>query len=368
MKTNKKQHRDGHCDRCELRIKKNQTPDAEGNHLPGECKEEKQKKVEVPPDQRDSLVYGSLCSGIEAATVAWEPLGWKPAWFSEIEDFPNALLTYKYPEIPNLGDMTKLHESKIFKESKIDLLVGGTPCQSFSVAGNHGGIEDHRGNLALVYCQLAQRSQPRWIVWENVPGVLSSNEGRDFGSFLGALAKFGYGFAFRVLDSKNFGVAQRRRRVFVVGYFGDWRPAAAVLFEPPSSTGYAEPGRTVPKNGIHRIRLDSQIEKIVKKDGHSWSCNTDKTSRTLQATGPGRLNPSAESFVTRDGRTRYLTVTEWEQLMGFPIGYTRIPYKGKEGCSEALRYTALGNSMVVPVMRWIGERIQMVDKAITLHP
>jgi len=125
----------------------------------------------------------------------------------------------------------------------IDLLVGGTPCQSFSVAGLRGGLDDDRGNLALEFCRLAQREQPRWIVWENVPGVLSSNGGRDFGSILGALEDLGYGLAYRVLDAQYFGVAQRRRRVFVVGYLGDWRPAAAVLFERHSMSGHPAPSR-----------------------------------------------------------------------------------------------------------------------------
>jgi len=175
--------------------------------------------------------YGSVCSGIEAASVAWEPLGWKPAWFSEIEKFPSAVLAHRFPEVRNLGDMTKLHDNDFFRKSEIDLLVGGTPCQSFSVAGLRKGLDDPRGNLALEFLRIAEIKRPRWILWENVPGVLSSGRGRDFGSFLGALGQLGYGWAYRILDAQFFGVPQRRRRVFVVGYFGDWRRAAAVLFE-----------------------------------------------------------------------------------------------------------------------------------------
>ena len=172
--------------------------------------------------------YLSVCSGIEAATTAWHGLGWEPAAFAEIEKFPSRVLAHHYPHVENLGDMTKIGESNI---GPIDLLVGGTPCQSFSVAGLRGGMEDPRGNLALVYLRLADRMRPRWVVWENVPGVLSSNGGRDFGAFLGGLADIGYGFAYRVLDAQFFGLAQRRKRVFVVGYFGDWRRPAAVLLE-----------------------------------------------------------------------------------------------------------------------------------------
>ena len=129
------------------------------------------------------MKYGSVCSGIEAATVAWEPLNWKPVWFSEIELFPNSVLAYHYPQVPNLGDMTKLYDK--IKKNEIDLLVGGTPCQSFSLEGNRKGLDDHRGNLALEFCRLADKAQPRWIVWENVTGILSSGQRRDFGAILG---------------------------------------------------------------------------------------------------------------------------------------------------------------------------------------
>ncbi|WP_176317359.1 DNA cytosine methyltransferase [Burkholderia vietnamiensis] len=184
--------------------------------------------------------FGSVCSGIEAASCAWHPLGWQAAFVSEIEPFPSAVLAHHYPTVPNLGDMTKFKE---WPDAAIDLLVGGTPCQSFSVAGLRKGLADPRGNLMLTYLAIAERYAPRWLVWENVPGVLSSNEGRDFGTFLGGLAELGYGFAYRVLDAQFFGVAQRRRRVFVVGYLGDWRRAAAVLFERESLLGHPPPSR-----------------------------------------------------------------------------------------------------------------------------
>ena len=187
--------------------------------------------------------YGSVCSGIEAASVAWHPLGWEPQWFSEIEHFPSEVLKYRFPDVPNLGDMTQLNQNPVFNEQPIDLLVGGTPCQSFSVAGLRKGLADPRGNLMLAFLSIADKRRPKWILWENVPGVLSSNGGRDFGTFLTALGNIGYGFAYRVLDAQYFGVAQRRRRVFVVGYLGDWRPAAAVLFESESLQRDSKPSR-----------------------------------------------------------------------------------------------------------------------------
>ena len=204
--------------------------------------------------------YGSVCSGIEAATAAWHPLGWQPQFFSEIEPFPCSVLAHHYPDVPNYGDMTNFKE---WPDAAIDVLVGGTPCQSYSVAGLRAGLDDPRGDLMLTYVAVARKYRPRWVVWENVPGVLSSNKGRDFGSFLGLLTgqhiecpptgwqnsgvvpgyKSAYGIAWRVLDAQFAGVPQRRRRVFVVGYLGDWRRAAAVFFERHSLQGHSPPSR-----------------------------------------------------------------------------------------------------------------------------
>lgn len=193
-----------------------------------------------------AIRYGSVCSGIEAASVAWEPLGMEPSWFAEIEDFPSRVLAHRFPHVVNHGDFTKISDP-----GAIDVLVGGTPCQSFSIAGLRGGMADSRGNLALEFFRLAARARPRWIVWENVPGVLSSNAGRDFGAILGALVELGYGFAYRVLDAQFFGVPQRRRRVFVVGCAGDWRSAAAVLFE-RDSVPRDPPPRCSERRGVAR--------------------------------------------------------------------------------------------------------------------
>jgi DNA (cytosine-5)-methyltransferase 1 len=188
------------------------------------------------------MKYLSVCSGIEAASKAWEPIGWKPVAFSEIEPFPSAVLKHHWPKVPNLGDMSKYEQWNI-QSGSVDLLVGGTPCQSFSVAGLRQGLKDPRGNLMLTYLAIAERLKPRWLVWENVPGVLSSNGGKDFGSFLGALGELGYEWAYRVLDAQWFGVAQRRRRVFVVAHLGEGNLAAKVLFESESVRRDTPPSR-----------------------------------------------------------------------------------------------------------------------------
>jgi len=358
--------------------------------------------------------YLSVCSGIEAASVAWHPLGWKPVAFSEIEAFPSAVLAHHYPDTPNVGDMTKFKEWD-FGSKTVDLLVGGTPCQSFSVAGLRKGLEDPRGNLALVYCGILDWFRPQWFVWENVPGVLSSGCGRDFGSLLGALAELGYGFAYRVLDAQYFGVAQRRRRVFVVGHLGDWRPAAQVLFERDSLRGDPAPSRTAGKETAGSAARSVAIQDVSGRDkaqnGKGW--NDDGLSYTLDAAATqgvaqaigfnarqdpdswqGRTGPldtdggtqavavgtdcyngsitgdvaatmgTPGSSVNASGPTvmvdmavRRLTPIECERLQGFPDNYTDIQLKGKP-TPDGPRYKALGNSMAVPVMNWIGRRIQ----------
>jgi DNA (cytosine-5)-methyltransferase 1 len=379
--------------------------------------------------------YGSVCSGIEAATVAWHPLGWIPAFFSEIEKFPRQELKNLYPEVPLHGDFTTIEKGMY---EPIELLVGGTPCQSFSLAGLRKGLDDPRGNLMLEFGAIARRLGPKWLVWENVPGVLSANGGRDFGTFLGMLAELGYGFAYRVLDAQYFGVPQRRRRVFVVGCIGDWRSAAAVLFERYSMSGNIAPSREEGKEIAPTIRAgspnggkghgarsgDSKDELIIPV------ASTGEISHYLNAGGMGRqdyetetlvsyakpmafhhqasatksMNPSelcptldkskspaiatfkggqgskaggiAYSETTAPTLTagqsgsnqapallqkmlvRRLTPRECERLQGFPDDYTKINEKTADGP----RYKAIGNSMAVPVMRWIGQRLDMVEQ------
>ncbi len=222
--------------------------------------------------------YLSVCSGIEAATVAWHPLGWTAAAYSEIEKFPSQVLAHHYPDVPNVGDMTKFKEWNL---GSIDLLVGGTPCQSFSVAGLRKGLDDPRGNLMLTFLAIADQHRPRWLVWENVPGVLSSNAGKDFGTFLGALGELGYGFAYRVLDAQYFGVAQRRRRVFVVGHLGDWRAAAAVLFERHSLSGDSAPSREKRKGVAASVGDGTPVGGLRARTGLSNSAQDAQQGHLL---------------------------------------------------------------------------------------
>jgi DNA (cytosine-5)-methyltransferase 1 len=379
-----------------------------------------------------SFRYGSVCSGIEAATAAWHPLGWEAAFFSEIEPFPRAVLAHHYPDVPLHGDFTTIQGDEY---GAIDLLVGGTPCQSFSIAGLRGGLDDDRGNLALEFLRLAQRTRPKWLVWENVPGVLSSNGGRDFGSILGGMVECGYGFAYRVLDAQYFGVAQRRRRVFVIGCLGDPASAAAVLFERHSLQGYPSPRRekgqrladtlTVGANQcsgfIGDITEDKYPEKVAARmvafgeydiDGTAstikqrdykdatdliafgWqnsSSQGDSVSETITPTLDKSKTPAIaigfdayNNDVTGDvsktvdtgqdyhhvpnvihkSEVRRLTPIECERLQGFQDNFTRIPWRNKQedDCPDGPRYKALGNSMAVPVMRWIGERIMKVEE------
>jgi len=382
--------------------------------------------------------YLSVCSGIEAATVAWHGLGWTPVGFSEIEPFPSAVLAHHYPNVPNFGDMTK-HEQWPLQPGSIDLLVGGTPCQSFSVAGLRKGLEDPRGNLMLTYLAIAARLRPRWIVWENVPGVLSSNGGRDFGTFLGALCELRYGFAYRVLDAQYVrvggwprAVPQRRRRVFVVGCLGDGTAAAEVLAlreglqRHIEASGKARKGAaadaeggarggcwwdgsdcagTLKKQnagGGQRMPDKDNLGAVLQPIGYRWQNNRDGLQPddavaslrassgnsgfhemnhpvvavgfnwqngggygnaneglgiTVEGTGPlQRCNTPA---VARAMTVRRLTPIECEFLQGFPRNYTLIPWRKKqaEDCPDGPRYKALGNSMAVNCMAWIGERI-----------
>jgi len=354
------------------------------------------------------MIYGSVCSGIEAASVAWAPLGWRASFLSEIAPFPRAVLAQRFPDVPLRGDFTEIQRGD---HADIDVLVGGTPCQSFSLAGLRGGLADDRGALSLQFLRLADRLCPRWLVWENVPGVLSSNEGRDFGSLLGGLAELGYGWAYRVLDAQYYGVAQRRRRVFVVGCARGWAGAAAVLFERASLRGDPAPRREARKEAAGTLGGGTP--------GRGWSDDTDRMTfvptmaRCVTTRGGGRQDAETETFIAHslrashdasedgsgrgtplvaaplvvnarqdpdhavdvsmpldtDGTSlavsgpmgvRRLTPRECERLQGFPDDYTAVTYRGKPA-ADGPRYAALGNSMAVPVVRWIGERLANVD-------
>ena len=245
-----------------------------------------------------ALRYGSVCSGIEAATVAWHSLGMKPQWFAEIEKFPSRVLAHRWPGVPNLGDFTTIGVGNDPPGESIDILVGGTPCQSFSVAGLRGGLADSRGNLALEFLRLAQRTRAEWLVWENVPGVLSSRGGRDFGSILGGLVELGYGFAYRVLDAQYFGLAQRRKRVFVVARLNDWRGPAAVLFERAGLRGDPAPSRATGQEVAGPPRSSAS--------GGGWRGDLDSSGAYIPSishalTAGGRIDGESETFVPIGG-------------------------------------------------------------------
>lgn len=324
--------------------------------------------------------YLSLCSGIEAASVAWMPLGWEPVAFSEIERFPCAVLRHHFPDVPNLGDMTKIKGEAFHGPNAIDLLVGGTPCQGFSLAGARAGLRDERSALAWHYVRLAGEIKPRWLVWENVPGVLSANKGADFRKFLQALVECGYSLCWRILDAQYFGVPQRRRRVFVVGHLGG-RRAAEVLLEPESVRGDTSPCpdkktkntadpaegvarclHTKPRNGhdLETYVLNTHVPGTLCASGAGtisgkWGLSLSSASPTLTAQSYSAARRGTPMILAI--RPRRLTPIECERLQGFPDYYTALP-----DASDTARYKALGNSMAVPCMAWIGRRIARVDK------
>ena len=431
-----------------------------------------------------SLRFLSVCSGIEAASEAWKPLGWTCAAVAEIDPFPCHVLAHRHratapmfmpdPDAPDLSDKDRrarasaikamstipqggtlpnfgdLSRFKEWPDAAVDVLVGGTPCQSFSVAGLRKGLDDPRGNLALTYLAVAARYRPRWVVWENVPGVLSSNDGRDFGSFLGGLGKLGYGFAYRVLDAQYvrtcgipFAVPQRRRRVFVVGYLGDWRPAAAALFDAQSLRGDPPPrreagqavagslsartqgggglgtdfecdGGLVPQvanpltarmhKGVnttmdegqtmvaHALRTEVQFDDtgshpplrsmghlgghqnagghaavafsiMPMNSGKDYKARPTEVAQPLMAGGPTGGNQGGD-YVAAAWAVRRLSCRECERLQGFRDDYTDVPYRGRNETPDGPRYKALGNSMAVNVMEWIGARIALVEDVI----
>jgi DNA (cytosine-5)-methyltransferase 1 len=390
--------------------------------------------------------YLDVCSGISAPTMAWKPLGWEAACYAEIEAAPRAILAHHYPDVPLVGDFTTIKGDEY---GPVDLLVGGTPCQSFSVAGLRGGLGDDRGNLALEYLRLADRARPRWLVWENVPGVLSSGRGRDFGAILGGMGELGYGFAYRVLDAQHFGVPQRRRRVFAVGYLGDWRRAAAVLFERHSLSGHPAPRREAGEGSAGRSafgissdcfdrsgegaggtpgerpglgiveeaspalrakrpnavgygggnrsgaitaaacltarghKCDFEVETFITHSlrGEGFDASEDGTGRGTplvpvhcqEVADPitavfykhggasGGKDSQPRNHIAIASAVRRLTPRECERPQGFPDDFTLVPYRGRM-MADGPRYKMLGNSMAVPVVRWIGERIASVER------
>ena len=364
--------------------------------------------------------------------------GWHWLWHAEIEPFPAAVMSARHPGSVNLGDVTA-HDfaERAERAGRPDVLVFGSPCQSFSVAGKRLGLADPRGNLALVALALVARLRPSWFVFENVPGLLSSERGGDFAAFLGAVAECGYSACWRVLDAQHWGLAQRRERVFVVGCLGDWRGPAAVLSLAEGLRGYPETRReagegvaaTLTQGAESRgrggyagrrreddvnlvpqafnwqsggdcrglepsdITMALQCEQTPAVLAHTlraegFDASEDGTGRgtplvpvafdckasgrngfgvgdvasTMRSMGHSNShqNGGGHQAVAMGMQVRRLTPRECERLQGFPDDYTAITVRGKPA-ADGPRYKALGNSMAVPVMAWIGRRIQMVE-------
>lgn len=318
-----------------------------------------------------STSVGSVCSGIEAASVAWNGLNYHFKWFSEIAEFPSRLLAYKYPEIPNLGDINAIPD--LLNEGKIeapDLICGGTPCQAFSLAGLQKGLEDNRGNVTLKFVDIVNKNdevrlktgkQNALIFWENVEGVLKDKT-NAFGCFLSGIAgcteelkikkwpNVGLlrgpkrNVAWRILDAKYFGLPQQRRRLYVLASGKHFNPEC-VLFEE-----HKTPFDTLKKHPL-----------VFEKEAHSIEVFREYTDCLYSAYGT-KWNGNAAAyngslFVCQDGRLRRLTPLECERLMGFPDNYTDIPH-----AKPTNRYQGVGNSWAVPVVKWIGNQIKSYSK------
>lgn len=382
------------------------------------------------------LRYVSVFSGIEAVSCALDFGAWEPVAFSEIEPFPCAVLKHHYPDVPNLGDITKI-DWKPYVGS-VDVVWGGSPCQSFSIAGNREGLKGASG-LMFEFIRCVRELCPRWFVWENVPGALSSESGHAFGQLLSEMDERGYGLAWRILDAQYFGVPQRRERVFLVGSLGDMR-CAEVLFEregmPWNPSPRREKRKALAGESARRAGTSDRGVGDCLTPGENQSRRVYSTGSAAGSLGCGDVTPTLKTdhspavaldFHQQDGRIRVsgqpdvsatitasagtggnnvpmvmcradtqsnapigydlaptlmahashdppiicpspasksietirrLTPEECERLQGFPDGWTDVPYRGKDYSPDGSRYKALGNSMAVPVIAWIANRIK----------
>ena len=326
--------------------------------------------------------YLSLFSGIEAASVAWQELGWEPVAFCENDRFPSAVLAYRFPNVPNLWDITKVDWGEFKKQyGTIDLIVGGSPCQSFSTAaGAFRTSLDGKSNLMREYLRAIAAIRPQWIVWENVTGVLYTRD-NAFRQLLSTLQQIGYcDISYRVIDARSFGIPQMRRRLFLVGYLsGGGFCSAAVLFNRDCLQGNTKPhdwqgekttatdSRSVRDSIPYTMKVRCGAETFTREDGTTGTAGKGALIGENVAFTIGAVQDQT-LFVNEGGtyKARRFTPIECERLQGFPDDYTRIPYKGKPAseCPDAPRRKALGNSFCVPVVRWIGERIQLVEEIL----
>ncbi|MDR1958894.1 MAG: DNA (cytosine-5-)-methyltransferase [Planctomycetaceae bacterium] len=316
------------------------------------------------------MKYFSVCDGIGAAHAAWIPLGFECVGVSEIDKYCNKLIETKYG-FKNYGDLNNWQDWDI-KETP-DIIIGGTPCQDFSIAGQRLGEDGQRGFLTVEFFRFVSELRPRYFVWENVPGVFSIDKGRFFRKLITTLDECGYGVAWRVLDAQYFGVPQRRRRVFVAGCLGDGRCAGEILFDAENVPRNPETcGKTREKNQgavAHCLKTSCGNKNDVTKDNYitgtlgtsrgtspdrveSYCVPIAETITTLNCRNPAKAGNNAgvnNPVLQRQGVRRLMPV-ECERLQGFPPGFT-------EGFSDTQRYKMIGNSMAVPVVKWIGKRI-----------
>lgn len=277
--------------------------------------------------------YVSIFSGVEAATLAWEPLGWEPLAFCEIDDFPSAVLAEHWPNVPNLGDITKVDWKKEI-HGAVDLVVGGSPCQSFSIAGKREGLKGASG-LMFEYIRCVQELMPRWFLWENVKGALSCERGAAFGQLLREMDALGYGLAWRVLDAQFFGVAQRRERLFLVGHLGDAR-ACEVLFEPESMCW------DTPSSREKRQAVAAASGRSVAQGGGTGSINHDGQRDAFSIAGNiiGRKpeNGGNRNGFQEPGEPMYTLTTIDRPAVAFRSG-------GGETCTAGLSETGQANQV-----------------------
>ena len=295
--------------------------------------------------------YLTACSGIEAMSVAWEPMGWEPVGFFETGKHASKLLNHYWPNVTNYGDLNEWGKQD-FAEG-IEMVAGGTPCQSFSVGGFMSGISDHRGELTVRFFEMVVHLNPTWVLWENVPGVLSVDEGETFGEIINLLGELGYGYAWRVLDLQDFGLPHSRKRLFLIGHIGgDQRRAALSLFEGADSEGNTEKVRAA---GEIPQRQGRYSQSLAQDERFSVNKSVIQTITTKI----GTRNPVQQisHCVVDNGSLRRLTENECEALMGFPRVYTDVC-----GIKRTPRHYLLGNSIGIPVLSWIGARIDKIHK------
>ena len=332
--------------------------------------------------------YLSLFSGIEAASIAWAPLGWEPVAFSEIDPFCNAVLERHYPDVPNLGDVKEIDWAAKAREWRRDgrypdLVVGGSPCQSWSIAGKRTGLEGESG-LMWEYVRCVRDVRPRWFVWENVRGALSSSKGEDFRRMLAAMDELGYGMAWRVLDAQFFGLPQRRERLLLVGHIGGPEGPCSVLFDEQGLRGAApthrgERQRLLAEGGAGGAGEAGGLPPLAMRvrcgkpgGGKGPLIQTDLAGAATASNDQTLFQPADVPVLDDPSRTvpgyiaRSFTPREYERLQGIPDDWTLVPYRRKAGAPEkaptdAARRRAVGNSMPVPMMRWAGERIAAYD-------